>query len=111
MADAAKRAGVKGEYHAKYFEDEPSEFSKMIAELLNGNQQEETAAAPRGWFGIAAMNRQLAERRVIQDVAMLARAGSVQASCLDCRAYRPAAPRNDTAEAKGLFATLALLIR
>ena len=45
--------------HAKYFEDEPSEFSKMLASWSGA--EEETAALPRGWFGIAAMKRQLTE--------------------------------------------------
>ncbi|MDZ3830267.1 MAG: signal peptide peptidase SppA [Sphingopyxis sp.] len=110
MADAAKRAGIKGQYHARYFEDEPSEFSKLLAQWA-GSEQEEAAAAPRGWFGIAAMNRQLTERQIVQDLSMLAKAGSIQASCLDCRAYRPAVVRADRGEAKGLFATLALLLR
>lgn len=109
MADAAKRAKIKGDFHAKYFEDEPSEFSKLLATLTGAEQ--ETAAAPRGWFGIAAMNRQMAERRLAQDLTLLTQAGSVQAACLDCRAYLPAVPRPGTAEAKGFFGVLALLLR
>lgn len=110
LAAAAKLAKVEGGWHAKYFEQEPSEFSRMLASLT-GAEQQETAAAPRGWFGIAAMNRQLAERRLVQDMQMLASSGSVQAACLDCRAYLPATPRPDRGEAKGLFATLALLLK
>jgi protease-4 len=111
IAAAAKLAKVDGEVHAKYFENEPSEFSKMLAKWTGAEQPEETAALPRGWFGIAAMNRQLVERRLIQDLALLTEAGSVQASCLDCRAYLPAVPRPGKAEAKGFLATLALLMR
>lgn len=111
IAAAAKLAKVDGEVHAKYFENEPSEFSKMLAKWTGAEQPEETAALPRGWFGIAAMNRQLVERRVMQDLALLTEAGSVQASCLDCRAYLPAVPRPGKAEAKGFLATLALLMR
>lgn len=111
IAAAAKLAKVDGEVHAKYFENEPSEFSKMLAKWTGAEQPEETAALPRGWFGIAAMNRQLVERRVIQDLTLLTEAGSVQASCLDCRAYLPAVPRPGKAEAKGFLATLALLMR
>ncbi|WP_052071804.1 signal peptide peptidase SppA [Sphingopyxis sp. MWB1] len=110
LADAAKRAGIKGEYHAKYFEDEPSEFSKMLAQWMGG-EQEETATAPRGWFGLAAMNRQLTERRVIADIALLTRSGSIQAACLDCRAYRPATPRSAGAENKAWVTALATLLR
>jgi protease-4 len=109
LAAAAKLAKVDGDFHAKYFEDEPSEFSKMLASW--SGTEEETAALPRGWFGIAAMNRQLTERRLVQDLTMLTQAGSVQASCLDCRAYLPAVPRPGQAEAKGFFATLALLLK
>lgn len=109
LAAAAKLAKVDGDFHAKYFEDEPSEFSKMLASW-SGTEQE-TAALPRGWFGIAAMNRQLTERRLMQDLTMLTQAGSVQASCLDCRAYLPAVPRPGKAEAKGFFATMALLLK
>lgn len=111
IAAAAKLAKVDGEVHAKYFENEPSEFSKMLAKWTGAEQPEEAAALPRGWFGIAAMNRQMIERRVMQDLALLTEAGSVQASCLDCRAYLPAVPRPGKAEAKGFLATLALLMK
>lgn len=109
LAAAAKLAKIDGAFHAKYFEDEPSEFSKMLASWTGA--EKETAALPRGWFGIAAMNRQLTERRLMQDMTMLTEAGSVQASCLDCRGYRPAVPRPGKAEAKGFLATMALLLR
>lgn len=109
MAAAAKLAKIEGDYHAKYFEDEPSEFSKMLASLT-GAEQQESAALPRGWFGIAALNRQMAERRLVQDLAMLANAGSIQAACLDCRAYLPATPR-PPAVPDGLIAQLALLLK
>jgi protease-4 len=109
LAAAAKLAKIDGDYHARYFEDEPSEFSKMLASWSGAEQP--AAASPRGWFGIAAMNRQLAERRMLQDLSLLTEAGSVQASCLDCRAYLPAVPRPGQAEAKGFLATLALLLK
>ncbi|WP_432768264.1 MAG: signal peptide peptidase SppA [Sphingopyxis sp.] len=110
MAAAAKFAKIDGEYHAKYFENEPSEFAKMLAQWSSG-ESEESAAMPRGWFGIAAMNRQLTERRIVQDLTMLTQSGSVQAACLDCRAYLPAVPRSGAGEAKGFLATLALLLK
>lgn len=109
MAAAAKLAKIDGDYHAQYYEEEPSEFSKMLASLTGSEQ--EAATGPRGWFGIAALNRQLAERRLVQDMSMLTQAGSIQASCLDCRAYLPAVPRPGQADAKGLLATLALLLK
>lgn len=110
LASAAKLAKIEGDFHAKYFENEPSELSKMLAQWVGGDQ-EEVAALPRGWFGIAAMNRQLTERRMVQDLSMLTEAGSVQAACLDCRGYLPAVPRPANREIKGLFATLAMLLR
>ncbi|NIJ39222.1 protease-4 [Sphingopyxis panaciterrae] len=110
LAAAAKLAKIDGGYYAKYFEDEPSEFSKMLASWSSAEQP--AAAAPRGWFGIAAMNRQLAERRILQDLSLLTQAGSIQASCLDCRAYLPAVPlAGKAAEAKGWLGTLALLLK
>ncbi len=109
LAAAAKLAKIDGDFHAKYYEDEPSEFSKMLASW--SGTEEESTAMPRGWFGIAAMNRQMTERRLVQDLTMLTQAGSVQASCLDCRAYLPAVPRPGQTEAKGFFATMALLLR
>ncbi|MCW5646333.1 MAG: signal peptide peptidase SppA [Sphingopyxis sp.] len=109
LAAAAKLAKVEGDFHARYYEKEPSEFAKMLANW--GRGEEEVAATPRGWFGIAAMNRQLTERRLVQDMALLTRSGSVQAVCLDCRGYLPALPRAGAAEAKGFFATMALLMR
>lgn len=111
LAAAAKLAKVDGEFHAKYFEEEPSEFSKALAAWVSDDKSEEEAALPRGWFGIAAMQRQMTERRLIQDLSMLTQSGSIQASCLDCRAYLPATARPGTAEAKGVLATLALLLK
>ena len=109
LAAAAKLAKVDGAFHAKYFEEEPSEWSKMLA-AWTGAEQDETALAPRGWFGIAAMNRTLAERRLVQDMQMLTSSGSVQAACLDCRAYLPPVPVG-SAEAKGLIGMLAFLLK
>ena len=108
LAAAAKLAKIDGAYHAKYYEEEPSEFSKMLASWSNADQ--ESASLPRGWFGIAAMNRQMTERRLAQDLSFLAKSGSVQASCLDCRAYLPALPRAGDAEAKSLLGAIALLL-
>lgn len=110
LAAAAKLAKIDGAFYAKYYEDEPSEFSKMIASL-SGAEEGKEAAAPRGWFGIAAMNRQLAERRLVQDMTLLTQAGSIQASCLDCRAFLPAVPRAADAKAKSVLGTLALLLK
>lgn len=110
LAAAAKLAKIDGAFHAKYYEEEPSEFSKMIASLTGGEQEQE-AAAPRGWFGIAAMNRDLVQRRLVQDLSLLAKTGSVQAACLDCRAFLPAVPRTGGREAQGFLATLASLLK
>ena len=110
LAAAAKMAKIDGDYHAQYYEDEPSEFSKMIASL-SGAEQDQSASLPRGWFGIAALNRELAQRRLVQDMTLLTKAGSVQASCLDCRAFLPAVPRVGDAEAKGWLGALALLLK
>lgn len=110
LAAAAKMAKIDGDYHAQYYEDEPSEFSKMIASL-SGAEQGQSASLPRGWFGIAALNRELAQRRLVQDMTLLTKAGSVQASCLDCRAFLPAVPRVSDAEAKGWLGALALLLK
>ncbi|ABF53930.1 signal peptide peptidase SppA [Sphingopyxis alaskensis] len=110
LAAAAKLAKVEGDFHARYFEEEPSELSRLLANW-SGAGEEETAALPRGWFGIAAMNRQLTERRLVQDLALLTRVGSVQAACLDCRAYLPAIPRPGKREAQGFLATLAMLLK
>src|SRR3546814_1949942 len=57
LAAAAKLAKIDGDFHAKYFEDEPSEFSKILASW-SGAEEEQAAALPRGWYGIASMNRQ-----------------------------------------------------
>jgi protease-4 len=110
LAAAAKLAKIGGDYHARYFEEQPSEWSQVIASL-SGAEEGQTAALPRGWFGIAAMQRQLTERRLAQDLSLLTRTGSVQASCLDCRAYLPAVPRARDGDVKGWLGALALLLR
>src|SRR3546814_8055629 len=49
LAAAAKLAKIDGDFHAKYFEDEPSEFSKILASW-SGAEEEQAAALPRGWL-------------------------------------------------------------
>src|SRR3546814_18119105 len=92
LAAAAKLAKIDGDYHAKYFEKEPSEFSKLLVGLFGPDEDDSTAAAPRGWFGLAAMKRELTERRLVQALSLLTRAGSVQAPCPDRPAHPPPLP-------------------
>jgi protease-4 len=47
----------------------------------------------------------------VQDLSLLTEAGSVQAACLDCRAYLPAVSHSRDAETTGLLAKLALLLK
>lgn len=110
LAAAAKLAKIDGDFHARYFEEQPSEWALMIASLT-GAEEGQTAVLPRGWFGIAAMQRQLTERRLVQDLSLLTRTGSVQASCLDCRAYLPAVPRARDGDMKGWLGALVLLLK
>src|SRR3546814_20517631 len=77
----------------------------------SGAEEEQAAALPRGWFGIASMNRPLTERRLLPDLTMLTRAGPVQAACHDCRAYLTAVPRPGQCKAKSYLAPVALLPR
>ena len=109
LAAAAKLARIDGAFHAKYFEEEPSEWARMLASVTGAEQA--AAPLPRGWFGIAARQRQWTERRLMQDMAMLTRSGSVQVHCLDCRPYLPPAPRARGGEAKGWVEALTLLLR
>src|SRR3546814_13571848 len=57
LAAAAKLAKIDGDYHAKYFEKEPSEFSKLLVGLFGPDEADSTAAAPPAWFGLAALQR------------------------------------------------------
>ena len=108
LAAAAKLAKIDGAFHARYFEEEPSQWAQLIASLRDA---EDETTAPRGWFGIAAMQRQMTERRLARDLSLLTQNGSMQAACLDCRAYLPAVPRTRDGAAKGWLGALAALLK
>lgn len=110
MTYAAKLAKVDGDHHAKYFEDEPSAFSKMLAGLASGDREQ--ANGPRGWFALAGTGRGQMEARLLHDISLLARSPSLQASCLECRAYTPQIVRPvDARGADGWLGALALLLK
>src|SRR3546814_9367211 len=41
LAAAAKLAKIDGDFHAKYFEDEPSEFSKILASWSGAEEEKD----------------------------------------------------------------------
>lgn len=93
IAEAARRAKLDpAKVHPVYFDKEPDAFAKFLAGLARSDEEE--SAEPAGDV-VARMGRErhalLAQ--AIGDFRRLARAGSIQARCLECVGFGPVQPR------------------
>ena len=88
-AEAARRAGVAGNYHAVYLEKEPGWFARLAAGF--GNDDEDQAGGGDVFAQAAAAQRSLVAR-ALGDVRRLAAGGPVQARCLECGGLGPNVP-------------------
>ena len=95
VAEAAKRAKLDpAKVHALYLEKEPSWFEQLVAGFAMSGGDEEEEATPESGGDIYA--RIAAERRAVfgqalGDATRLAMGSSMQARCLECGAFGPAA--------------------
>lgn len=95
VAEAAKRAKLDpAKVHALYLEKEPSWFEQLVASFAAGSGEEDEEAAPESGGDIYA--RIAADRRAVfgqalGDAKRLAMGSSMQARCLECGAFGPAA--------------------
>ena len=95
VAEAAKRAKLDpAKVHALYLEKEPSWFEQLVAGFAMSGGDEEEEATPESGGDIYA--RIAAERRAVfgqalGDAKRLAMGSSMQARCLECGAFGPAA--------------------
>ena len=95
VAEAAKRAKLDpANVHALYLEKEPSWFEQLIAGFAAGSGEEEEEAAPESGGDIyarIAANRRAVFGQALGDAKRLAMGSSMQARCLECGAFGPAA--------------------
>lgn len=95
VAEAAKRANLDpAKVHALYLDKEPGWFEQLIAGFTAGSGEEEEEATPESGGDLYA--RIAAERRAVfgqalGDAKRLAMGSSMQARCLECGAFGPAA--------------------
>lgn len=95
VAEAARRAKLDpAKVHAVHLEKEPSFWEQLLAGFAAGSGEEDEEAAPESGGDIYA--RIAAERRALfaqalGDAKRLATGSSMQARCLECGAFGPAA--------------------
>ncbi|MFA5966331.1 MAG: signal peptide peptidase SppA [Sphingomonas sp.] len=93
IAEAARRAGLKVEdVHAEYLEKKPSRWAKLLAGMVN-DEDDDDSAVPAG----DAYSRMAAERRAmfataLGEVRRIGTGAAVQARCLECDGLGGAAP-------------------
>ena len=109
--EAARRAGFKPEdVHAEYLEKKPGWFGKLVARLVQPNDDDDDAASQ----GNDAFSRLAAERRAmfaraLGDVKRIGTGAAIQARCLECDGLGgPGASRSDITLADFVLAKLAL---
>ena len=87
--EAARRAKLKpADVHAEYLEKKPG-WAAELAQALNRDDDDTAAPAGDAFARIAADRRAFAAQ-ALGDVRRLARAGSIQARCLECGGMGPA---------------------
>lgn len=97
VAEAAKRAKLDpAKVHAVYLEKEPSWFEQLVAGFAASSGEEEDEEAAPAESGGDIYARIAAERRAVfgqalGDAKRLAMGSSMQARCLECGAFGPAA--------------------
>ncbi|WP_343521610.1 S49 family peptidase, partial [Sphingomonas sp.] len=97
VAEAAKRAKLDpAKVHAVYLDKEPSWFERLVAGFAAGGGEEEDEEAAPAESGGDIYARIAAERRAVfgqalGDAKRLAMGSSMQARCLECGAFGPAA--------------------
>lgn len=94
VAEAARRAGVpKDKAHARFLEKEPG-WAEAFARQVAQQEDEEEAGAPVDALARMAGDRRAMAAQLLGDMRRLVTTGaSVQARCLECAAFGPAAPR------------------
>ncbi|WOE76239.1 signal peptide peptidase SppA [Alterisphingorhabdus coralli] len=84
LAEAAKQAGIEGDYHAVYLEPEPDQFAQFLSGLMNNDEAQQGAA--NSMVGYVAARQQMQLGRLATDFERLLMASDVQAECLECAA-------------------------
>ena len=84
LAEAARRAGVQGAYHAEYLEKKPGWFGQLVARAARHDNDDDNAGTDA--FSRIAIERRAVFAQALGDVRRLGTGSAVQASCLECRA-------------------------
>lgn len=94
VAEAARRAGVpKNRAHARFLEKKPG-WAETFARQIAQQEDEDEAGAPVDALARMAGDRRAMAAQLLGDMRRLVTTGaSVQARCLECVAFGPAAPR------------------
>ena len=95
VAEAAKRAKLNpAKVHALYLEKEPGFLETLLAGLMSGGGEEEEEADPESGgdlYARIAADRRAVFAQALGDAQRLAQGQSMQARCLECGAFGPAA--------------------
>ncbi|MEN2785781.1 signal peptide peptidase SppA [Sphingomonas qilianensis] len=89
IAEAAKRAGLKGNVQAVYLEKEPGWLGKLAAQFRGGSNDEDDAEGDV--FARISADHKAVLARALGDMQRLTRSSSVQAKCLECVGMGPVA--------------------
>lgn len=94
VAEAAKRANLDpAKVHALYLEKEPSWFEQLFASFATSGEEDEEAAPESGGdlYARIAAERRAVFGQALGDAKRLAMGSSMQARCLECGGFGPAA--------------------
>ncbi|OYY69244.1 signal peptide peptidase SppA [Sphingomonas sp. 28-63-12] len=94
--EAARRAKLDpAKVHADYLEKKPSWFNRLVADFGRKDDDEEESAPSGDAFSRIAQQRRAIFAQALGDVRRLASGAAVQARCLECGGFVPAAASGD----------------
>lgn len=85
VAEAARRAGVSGGYHAEYLEKKPGWFGQLIARAAQHDDDDDDSTTGADAFSRVAIDQRRVFAQALGDVRRLGTGSAIQASCLECR--------------------------
>jgi protease-4 len=108
VAEAAKRAGLDpAKVHADYLEKKPGRLAQLAAQLAR--KDDDDAGTQGDAFSRIAAQRRAVFAEVLGEVRRLSNGAAIQARCLECGAFAPAAPSpKDTSLMNAILTKLAL---
>ena len=105
---AAQAKLADGDWHVRYIDTEPDQFTQMLAGMLQSDDAAAPAPAGRDLFAVISRHKRDAGAQLLADLSRVLTLSGVQARCLECAGAIPST-RADATTARAPAGPLAWL--